>query len=69
MIAGLAHLIQRKWSLTLFCALSFLLILNLGYWQETMETLAQVEASTVKLMGMCLAGWAMLMMLYLLLYH
>ena len=34
-----------------------------------METLAQVEASTVKLMGMCLAGWAMLMMLYLLLYQ
>ena len=34
-----------------------------------METLAQVEASTMKLMGMCLAGWAMLMMLYLLLYQ
>ena len=34
-----------------------------------METLAQVEASTVKLMGMCLAGWAMLMILYLLLYQ
>ena len=34
-----------------------------------METLAQVEASTMKLVGMCLAGWAMLMMLYLLLYQ
>jgi ABC-type lipoprotein release transport system permease subunit len=34
-----------------------------------METLAQVGASTMKLMGMCLAGWAMLMMLYLLLYQ
>ncbi|MDO7912246.1 choline ABC transporter permease subunit [Pseudomonas monteilii] len=47
LLAGLAHLIQRKWSLTLFCALSFLLILNLGYWQETMETLAQVTFATV----------------------
>ena len=32
-----------------------------------MEILAQVEGSTMKLMGMCLAGWALLMMLYLLL--
>ena len=36
---------------------------------KVMETLAQVEASTGKLMGLCLAGWAMLMMLYLLLYQ
>ncbi len=42
----LTHLIQRKWGLTLFCVLSFLLILNLGYWQETMETLAQVLFAT-----------------------
>ena len=42
----LAHLIQRKWSLTVFCVLSFLLILNLGYWTATMETLAQVLFAT-----------------------
>lgn len=42
-----AHGIQRRWGLTLFCVLSFLLILNLGYWQETMETLAQVLFATV----------------------
>ncbi|MBI6954725.1 MULTISPECIES: choline ABC transporter permease subunit [Pseudomonas] len=47
LFAGLAHLIQRKWALTVFVALSFLLILNLGYWQETMETLAQVTFATV----------------------
>ena len=47
LFAALAHLIQRKWSLTAFVALSFLLILNLGYWQETMETLAQVTFATV----------------------
>lgn len=47
LFAALAHLIQRKWALTVFVALAFLLILNLGYWQETMETLAQVTFATV----------------------
>lgn len=42
-----AHGIQRRWGLTLFCVLSFLLILNLGYWQETMETLAMVLFATL----------------------
>ncbi|WP_416221047.1 choline ABC transporter permease subunit [Pseudomonas sp. RP23018S] len=45
--AALAHLIQRKIALTVFVALSLLLILNLGYWQETMETLAQVSFATI----------------------
>jgi len=45
--ALLAYYIQRKVSLTLFVACSFLLILNLGYWQETMETLAQVTFATL----------------------
>jgi glycine betaine/proline transport system permease protein len=44
---AVAHGIQRRWGLTIFCVLSFLLILNLGYWQETMETLAQVLYATV----------------------
>jgi glycine betaine/proline transport system permease protein len=43
----LAQLIQRKLRLTIFVLLSCLLILNLGYWQETMETLAQVLFATV----------------------
>ena len=43
----LALLIQRKLRLTIFVLLSCLLILNLGYWQETMETLAQVLFATV----------------------
>jgi glycine betaine/proline transport system permease protein len=46
LFALVAHAIQRKWALTVFCMLSFLLILNLGYWQETMETLAQVLFAT-----------------------
>ena len=47
LLALLAFYIQRKVSLTLFVALSLLLILNLGYWQETMETLAQVTFATL----------------------
>ncbi|WP_353393891.1 choline ABC transporter permease subunit [Hydrogenophaga sp. 5NK40-0174] len=47
LFAIIAHTIQRKWSLTIFCVLSFLLILNLGYWQETIETLAQVLFATL----------------------
>ena len=43
----LALLIQRKLRLTILVLLSCLLILNLGYWQETMETLAQVLFATV----------------------
>jgi glycine betaine/proline transport system permease protein len=47
LLALFAYYIQRKVSLTLFVALSFLLIFNLGYWQETMETLAQVTFATL----------------------
>ncbi|CAH0227889.1 choline ABC transporter permease subunit [Pseudomonas brassicacearum] len=47
LFALLAYYIQRKVSLTLFVTFSFLLILNLGYWQETMETLAQVTFATL----------------------
>ncbi|WP_223472627.1 MULTISPECIES: choline ABC transporter permease subunit [unclassified Pseudomonas] len=45
--ALLAYYIQRKASLTFFVTLSFLLIFNLGYWQETMETLAQATFATL----------------------
>ncbi|MBD1554927.1 choline ABC transporter permease subunit [Pseudomonas typographi] len=47
LFAALAYYFQRKISLTIFVAVSFLLILNLGYWQETMETLAQVTFATL----------------------
>ncbi|MCO8162649.1 choline ABC transporter permease subunit [Pseudomonas sp. 21LCFQ010] len=47
LIAALTHFIQRKWGLTVFVILSFLLILNLHYWQETLETLAQVLFATL----------------------
>ncbi len=43
----LVFYIQRSWGLAVFALASLLLILNLGYWQETMETLAQVIFATV----------------------
>jgi glycine betaine/proline transport system permease protein len=44
---ALVYLIQRSIALTLFAAASLLLILNLGYWQETIETLSQVIFATL----------------------
>ncbi|UVE19653.1 choline ABC transporter permease subunit [Pseudomonas sp. LS44] len=47
LFALFTQLLQRRWGLTLFCGLALLLILNLGYWQETLETLAQVLFATL----------------------
>jgi glycine betaine/proline transport system permease protein len=40
--AGLAWLMQRSWSAVALVVLSFLFILNQGYWEETTETLTLV---------------------------
>ncbi len=45
-VAGLAWWLHRSWKLTAMVALSLLLILNLGYWKPTMETLALVLSAT-----------------------
>jgi len=47
LFAALTHLIQRRWGLTIFTIAAFLLIYNLGYWQATLETLAQVLFATL----------------------
>lgn len=46
-IAGFAWWLHRSWGLLVFCVLSLLLIINLGYWQETIETLVLVLYSTM----------------------
>lgn len=38
---------QRSWPLAVFVLLALLLIVNLGYWQQTLETLALVVVSTL----------------------
>jgi len=47
----LAHVLQRRWTLTLFTALSLLLVINLGLWEETVQTLVLVLYATLICMG------------------
>jgi len=47
LVAVGVYLLQRSIGLVIFALVSLLLILNLGYWQETMETLAQVVFATL----------------------
>ncbi len=43
----LAAWLHKSWKLTAFTVLSLLLIVNLGYWEATMETLALVIYATL----------------------
>ena len=47
LFAGLAYWLHRSWRLPLAMAASLLLVINLGYWEETVETLALVVVATV----------------------
>ncbi len=44
---ALAWGLHRSWRLALMVAVSMLLIINLGYWEQTIETLALVVFSTL----------------------
>jgi len=46
-ICAIAYLMHRKWSLVLGVALGLLLILNLGFWTATIETLVLMLYSTL----------------------
>ena len=46
-VALLAYTLQRSIKLTVFVVLSLLLIVNMGYWSETMETLSLVMFATL----------------------
>lgn len=46
LIAGLAYWLQRSISLVVAVVLSLLLIVNLGYWEDTLETIALVVCAT-----------------------
>ena len=45
--AVLAWLLHRSWKLVVLIALSLLLVINLGYWEETIQTLGLVIFSTI----------------------
>lgn len=47
LIAGGAYWLHRSWRISLFIVLSLLLIVNLGYWEDTMETLSLVVWATL----------------------
>ena len=46
-ITAFAHLIQRNWKITLFVAVGLLFTLNLGLWDEMVETLVLVVYATL----------------------
>ncbi|MFO1037475.1 MAG: choline ABC transporter permease subunit [Geminicoccaceae bacterium] len=46
LVAALAWFLHKSWKLALLAVLSLLLIGNLGYWKETMQTLALVVSAT-----------------------
>jgi glycine betaine/proline transport system permease protein len=46
-MVAVAHLIQRNWKITLFVAVGLLLILNLGLWDEMVDTLVLVVYATL----------------------
>ena len=45
--AGLAYALHRSIGLAVFAALALLLVVNLGYWEATLETLSLVICSTM----------------------
>ena len=47
LFAALGYGLHRSWKLAVGIALSLLLIINLGYWEETTETLALVVFATL----------------------
>jgi len=47
LIAAAAYWLHRSWKISLFIVVSMLLIINLGYWEDTMETLSLVIWATV----------------------
>jgi glycine betaine/proline transport system permease protein len=47
LIAGLAYFLQRSVKLVVFVVLALLLVVNLGYWEASMETLSLVVCATL----------------------
>lgn len=51
LIAALAYGLHRSWQMALGIVAALLLIINLGYWQETIETISLVLFSTLVCMA------------------
>ena len=48
--AGAAYWLHRSWKLVAFIVASLLLVINIGYWDETLETPALVVCATLSCM-------------------
>ncbi|MDM8525876.1 choline ABC transporter permease subunit [Desulfococcaceae bacterium HSG8] len=46
-LCGLSYFLHRNWKMVIGVGLGLILILNLGYWEQTIETVALVLFSTV----------------------
>ena len=46
-VAGLAWWLQRSLRLAVFVVIAFMLIINLGYWRATMQTISLVGFATL----------------------
>jgi glycine betaine/proline transport system permease protein len=59
-LAALAYALHRSWGLVVMVVVGMLLILNLGFWQPTIETIALVVSSTILclVIGVPLGIWA-----------
>ncbi|KZZ83126.1 MULTISPECIES: proline/glycine betaine ABC transporter permease [Bacillaceae] len=59
-VAGLAYWVSRKWGLTIFTLLGLLLIINLGFWEQTIDTLALVLTAVIIsiILGIPLGIWS-----------
>ncbi|WP_223699949.1 ABC transporter permease [Sutcliffiella deserti] len=59
-IAGLAWLVSRKWSFAILSLVGLLFIYNIGYWDQTIDTLALVLTSVFisVIIGVPLGIWS-----------
>ncbi|MGO1120798.1 choline ABC transporter permease subunit [Rhodovibrionaceae bacterium A322] len=51
LVAALAYWLHRSWKLTAGAIVFLLLIVNMGYWEETIKSLALILASTIVCMA------------------
>lgn len=58
-IAGLAYWASRRWGLTIFTLLGLFLIINLGFWDQTLDSVALVLTSVIisMIIGIPLGIW------------
>lgn len=47
LFAAIAYLLQRSWKMALLIVVSLLLVINLGYWEESIQTFSLVIFSTL----------------------